>query len=136
MDAQTFCDALKARGLTFFSGVPDSTFHHAYNLMIHDPEIRYIPAVREDVALGVASAAYFTGKLGGVMTDANRNARFVHCNVVNSVGNRFAQLPIGKVVGCDFPRVAFGTIGAPLVLHVSQRFFLLRVDRDRGLARS
>ena len=35
--------------------------------MVQDPEIRYIPAVREDVALGVASAAYFTGKLGGVM---------------------------------------------------------------------
>jgi len=67
MEAQAFWDALKARGLTFFSGVPDSTFHRAYSLMVQDPEIRYIPAVREDVALGVASAAYFTGKLGGVM---------------------------------------------------------------------
>ena len=67
MEAQAFWNALKARGLTFFSGVPDSTFHTAYNLMVHDPDIRYIPAVREDVALGVASAAYFTGQLGGVM---------------------------------------------------------------------
>ena len=67
MEARAFWKVLKARGLTFFSGVPDSTFHHAYSLMVQDPEIRYIPAVREDVALGVASAAYFTGKLGGVM---------------------------------------------------------------------
>jgi sulfopyruvate decarboxylase TPP-binding subunit len=67
MEAQAFWDVLKARGLTFFSGVPDSTFHHAYTLMVQDLEIHYIPAVREDVALGVASAAYFTGKLGGVM---------------------------------------------------------------------
>lgn len=67
MEAQAFWNALKARGLTFFSGVPDSTFRTAYNLMVHDPDIRYIPAVREDVALGVASAAYFTGQLGGVM---------------------------------------------------------------------
>ena len=35
--------------------------------MVDDPEIRYVPAVREDVALGVASAAYFSGGLGGVM---------------------------------------------------------------------
>ncbi len=67
MEAEAFWDALKARGLTFFAGVPDSTFQKAYNLMVKDPEIRYIPAVREDVALGVASAAYFAGRLGGVM---------------------------------------------------------------------
>ena len=58
---------MKKRGLTFFSGVPDSTFQHAYLWMIKDPDIRYVPAVREDVALGVASAAYFAGQMGGVM---------------------------------------------------------------------
>ena len=67
MDARSFWDVMKSRGLTFFSGVPDSTFGEAYNYMVEDPEIRYVPAVREDVALGVASAAYFAGKLGGVM---------------------------------------------------------------------
>ncbi len=67
MQAETFWAALKKRGLTFFSGVPDSTFQNAYHWMVKDPDIRYIPAVREDVALGVASAAYFTGQLGGVM---------------------------------------------------------------------
>ena len=67
MDSETFWGILKARGLTFFSGVPDSTFGDAYNYMVNDPEIRYVPAVREDVALGVASAAFFTGGLGGVI---------------------------------------------------------------------
>ena len=67
MDAQSFWIVLKARGLNFFSGVPDSTFGNAYNFMLNDPEVRYVPAVREDAALGVASAAYFSGKLGGVM---------------------------------------------------------------------
>ena len=67
MDSQEFWAVLKARGLTFFSGVPDSTFGDAYNYMVNDPEIRYVPAVREDVALGVASAAFFSGGLGGVM---------------------------------------------------------------------
>ena len=67
MKAQAFWDILKKRGLTFFSGVPDSTFQEVYDAMAGDPEIRYIPAVREDVALGVASAAYFSGQLGGVI---------------------------------------------------------------------
>ena len=67
MQAKIFWDALKTRGLTFFAGVPDSTFQAAYQWMVEDPEIRYVPAVREDVALGVASAAYFAGRIGGVM---------------------------------------------------------------------
>ena len=67
VDPRSFCQAVKARKLTFFSGVPDSTFQGAYNAMVADEDIRYIPAVREDVALGVASAAYFRGGLGGVM---------------------------------------------------------------------
>ena len=67
MDAQAFWNGLKGRGLTFFSGVPDSTFQRAYQVMMRDPEIRYIPAVREDAALAVASAAYLAGRLGGVL---------------------------------------------------------------------
>ena len=67
IDPQTFWAALKSRGLTFFSGVPDSTFGGTYHAMIADPEIRYVQAVREDVALGVVSAAHFQGRLGGVM---------------------------------------------------------------------
>ncbi len=67
MEAVTFWEMFKQRGLTFFAGVPDSTFQAAYDAMLRDPEICYVPAVREDVALGVASAAYFVGRRGGVI---------------------------------------------------------------------
>ena len=67
MGPQAFWNALKARGLTFFAGVPDSIFQRAYDAMAQDPAIRYVPAVREDVALGLASASYFSGGLGGVI---------------------------------------------------------------------
>lgn len=67
IQASEFRDALRARSLTFFAGVPDSTFKSAYGSIIDDPEIRYVPAVREDAALGIASAAYFHGQLGGVL---------------------------------------------------------------------
>jgi sulfopyruvate decarboxylase TPP-binding subunit len=65
MDSAAFWGVLKSRGLKFFAGVPDSTFGEAYNFMVRDPEIRYVPAVLEDVALGVASATSFSGGLGG-----------------------------------------------------------------------
>ena len=67
IDAEQFWGALKARGYDFFAGVPDSTFGAAYKSMLDDPDIRFVPAVREDVALGVASAAYFAGTRAGVV---------------------------------------------------------------------
>lgn len=96
MEAKAFWQVLKARGLTFFSGVPDSTFQKAYNLMIEDPEIRYIPAVREDVALGVASAAYFTGQLGGVMMQNSGIGNIV--NPLTSFSLMY-KLPVLLIIG-------------------------------------
>ena len=93
---RSFWRALKARKLNFFSGVPDSTFQGAYNAMVADPDIRYIPAVREDVALGVASAAYFHGGLGGVMMQNSGIG-----NIVNPLTsfNLLYEVPALLVVG-------------------------------------
>ena len=67
MDAVQITAALKARGYNFFVGVPDSTFGSVFSEMESDPEIRYIRAVREDVALGVTSAAHMVGGRGGIV---------------------------------------------------------------------
>jgi sulfopyruvate decarboxylase TPP-binding subunit len=96
MDAQTFWSGLKGRGLNFFAGVPDSTFQNAYNLMVNDPEIRYVPAVREDVALGVASAAYFAGKLGGVVMQNSGVGNIV--NPLTSFSLMY-KIPVLLIVG-------------------------------------
>ena len=96
IDAKSFWDVLKARKLTFFSGVPDSTFQGAYNAMVKDADIRYIPAVREDVALGLASAAYFCGGLGGVMMQNSGIG-----NIVNALTsfNLIYRIPALLIVG-------------------------------------
>jgi len=96
MDAHEFWAALKGRGLNFFSGVPDSTFQGTYNVMVNDPDIRYIPAVREDVALGIASATYFTGGLGGVIMQNSGVG-----NIVNPLTsfNLMYKIPALLVVG-------------------------------------
>ena len=96
MDAQAFWNVLKARDLTFFAGVPDSTFQAAYDVMIKDPEIRYLPAVREDVALGLASAAYFAGRLGGVMMQNSGIGNIV--NPLTSFSMMY-KVPVLLVVG-------------------------------------
>ena len=96
MDARAFWNALKARDLTFFSGVPDSTFQVAYEYMVRDPEIQYVPAVREDVALGVASAAYFAGRLGGVMMQNSGIGNIV--NPLTSFSLMY-KIPVLLVVG-------------------------------------
>ena len=96
MDAQTFWNGLKGRGLNFFAGVPDSTFQNAYNVMVNDPEIRYVPAVREDVALGVASAAYFAGRLGGVVMQNSGVGNIV--NPLTSFSLMY-KIPVLLIVG-------------------------------------
>ena len=96
IDAEQFWGALKARGYDFFAGVPDSTFAAAYKLILDDPDIRYVPAVREDVALGVASAAYFAGRKGGVIMQNSGIG-----NIVNPLTsfNLIYKVPALLVVG-------------------------------------
>ncbi|MDP6505774.1 MAG: thiamine pyrophosphate-binding protein [Planctomycetota bacterium] len=64
--AEEFWAALTARDFHFFSGVPCSILTEAL-AALPEPEIRYVPAVREDLALGVASGGYFAGKRSGIL---------------------------------------------------------------------
>ena len=53
--------------MTFFSGVPCSLLKNIINYALEDPQITYIPAPREDVALGIASGAYLSDQSGGIL---------------------------------------------------------------------
>ena len=96
MDSTRFLNALKSRRITFLAGVPDSTFQPLYSELLQDPEFQYIPAVREDVALGVASAAYFDGKLGAVLMQNSGIG-----NIVNALSsfNLMYRIPALLIVG-------------------------------------
>lgn len=96
MKATDFWNALKARGITFFAGVPDSTFQEAYSPLLNDPDIKYIPAVREDGALGIAGAAYFDGRLGAVVMQNSGIGNLV--NPLTSF-NLFYKIPVLLVIG-------------------------------------
>lgn len=67
MEAKNFCKILKENNLTFLSGVPCSIFKTLIPQLENDEDFSYIPAVREDGALGVASGGYFCGKRSGIV---------------------------------------------------------------------
>jgi phosphonopyruvate decarboxylase len=57
-----FCTMLREKGFDFFTGVPCSILKDVINYLYKDPDISYIPATREDEALGIATGAYLAGK--------------------------------------------------------------------------
>jgi phosphonopyruvate decarboxylase len=57
-----FCTMLKEKGFNFFIGVPCSILKDVINYLSNDPDISYIPATREDEAIGIATGAYLAGK--------------------------------------------------------------------------
>ena len=62
MTANEFCSALKEQGFNFASGVPCSILGDIIDCLSNDPEMTYVPATREDEAIGIATGAYLGGK--------------------------------------------------------------------------
>lgn len=67
ISAYDFWAYLTSRGYKFFSGVPCSILKTILEVGLNEPQIKYIPAVRENAALGVASGAYLTGEKSGIL---------------------------------------------------------------------
>jgi phosphonopyruvate decarboxylase len=65
--AEEFWRVLKGSGYKLFSGVPCSILSNILNCALDDPDIKYIPAVRENAALGIASGAYLAGRKSGIL---------------------------------------------------------------------
>jgi sulfopyruvate decarboxylase subunit alpha len=93
--AHEFWSVLKQQGVTFFSGVPCSLLESVIHAALTDPEVTYIPAVREDVALGIASAAHMAGRRGGILLQNSGLG-----NVVNPLTsfNLIYRIPVLMVV--------------------------------------
>jgi phosphonopyruvate decarboxylase len=63
MKAADFYTLLKDNGFNFYTGVPCSYFAPLCELLNKEATSFHLPAVREDIALGLASGAYLAGKL-------------------------------------------------------------------------
>jgi phosphonopyruvate decarboxylase len=62
-----FLEGLRARGYAFFSGVPCSLLGGLFSELEHNEDLDYIPAVREDIAVGLAAGAHLAGKKAVVL---------------------------------------------------------------------
>ena len=61
-DSKEFCRLLRDNGFDFFCGVPCSVLGQIIECLSHNDGFQYIPATREDEALGIAVGAYMGGK--------------------------------------------------------------------------
>ena len=70
INAETFLNAAKTRGLSFFSGVPCSFLTPLINRVISDGDTAYIGATSEGEAIGIAAGAWLAGR-GNAMVCQN-----------------------------------------------------------------
>jgi len=63
LSSQSFIDRLTDNGFNFFTGVPCSLLSGLISCLEESPELSYIPAVREDAAVGLCAGAYMAGSL-------------------------------------------------------------------------
>ncbi len=86
---------LKACGLNFFTGVADSLIGSLIEDLSRD-EAGYVPAAREDLAVGMASGAFLAGRLPCVLM---QNSGLGYClNTLLSL-NLIYKIPILLVIG-------------------------------------
>lgn len=62
MNPERFCKLLKSKGFNLFVGVPCSILTGILNQFMGDSGVIYVPATREDEAIGIAVGAYFGGR--------------------------------------------------------------------------
>lgn len=63
MKAIDFSNLLQSTGFNFFTGVPCSYLSSLCGILSQKDQSFHVPAVREDIALGLAAGAYLAGKL-------------------------------------------------------------------------
>lgn len=65
--ALEFTGLLKNNGYSFFTGVPCSLLGALIQTVSSDKTLLYIPAVREDAAIGMAAGAFLSGRRAAVL---------------------------------------------------------------------
>ncbi len=93
--SEDFAQELINSGYDFFTGVPCSIIGNLITNLTDRPDVTYIPAVREDAAVGVASGAYMAGKVPVVLM---QNSGLGQClNTLTSL-NLIYKLPCLLIV--------------------------------------
>lgn len=90
LKSKDFAQELINVGYDFFTGVPCTIIGNLIADLTNRPDVNYVPSVREDVAVAVASGAYMAGKRPAVLM---QNSGLGQClNVLTSL-NLIYNLP-------------------------------------------
>lgn len=78
-----------------------------------------------------SAANRFDCKFTCIATDANRYPGLVGINIVDAVGDRFAEFLVRKIVRVDLKRLSFRAILLSNIRFFTERFLLFRINRHR-----
>ena len=132
-----FAQELINSGYDFFTGVPCSIIGNLITDLTNRSDVTYIPSVREDVAVGIASGAYMAGKKPVVLM---QNSGLGQClNALTSLSLIY-KLPCLLVVtwrgygGKDAPEhLVMGKVCNDLLDTVGISYHILDVDNIKEL---
>ncbi|SRR5581483_6084313 len=85
MTSRKFCKLIHEERITFCTGVPDSTLADLFREIEKDKRFDYVPSVREDLAIGLATGAFFANRRSLVLM---QNSGLGYCL------NALASLPL------------------------------------------
>lgn len=90
-NASEFSKTLKKDGYHFFTGVPCSLLGALIQALSEDKDVQYVPAVREDSAVGIAAGAALSGRRAAVLM---QNSGLGYClNALTSL-NMIYRIPV------------------------------------------
>ncbi|MBM32496.1 MAG: hypothetical protein CL764_06560 [Chloroflexi bacterium] len=96
MSPEDLVKELKERDFFYFSGVPDSTFGSLFSVLENDKDLNYVPAPKEDVAIGIASGFSISKKKSCVVMQNSGLG-----NIINAVTsfNGIYKIPVLVIIG-------------------------------------
>jgi len=136
--ASKFWKILEEKGYNFFSGVPCSILETVYHELATKSYITYIPAVRENVALGIASGACLMGRKSGILMQNSGLG-----NIVNTLTsfNLIYKIPVLMFItwrghmGKDAPEhIVMGKKTLKLLKNIGIPTVILDQDPDREIS--
>ena len=96
MKASEVAEELKTSGITFLSGVACSLLAPLIEVVTANDDFTYIPAPRENLALGLSSGAWLGGRAAGVIM---QNSGLGHITNALTSFNLIYKIPVLLVIG-------------------------------------
>ena len=135
--SEDFADELIDAGFNFFTGVPCTIIGNLIENLTNRLDVRYIPAVREDVAVGIAAGAYMAGKIPVVLMQNSGIGQSL--NALTSL-NLIYELPCLLLVtwrgfeGNDAPEhIVMGRTCDKLLETIGITYYSIRGDNAKEL---